>query len=430
MITSDEILNKLAGILSVAIEPPPEEEEFIEVEPEQIIGPADEESNQKTIDITEDEKSIKVPLDDLSWSDPRAGSPDWVASNHPYVYLRGTGAQYLGYLNPANSKTSDQLVKQVLNKNPELYYEWEIDKAEPKAGQDAASWKKTALDNLIKSNPQYALILGVFQDRLQDTQLDKEMLGNLFKNAIASESKNYSNIYEMFPGVLHNRMQELVKTIKSSYPDLYASLIAGTEWEYRLAPGTTAPEQKNKLSSREPARGSYEWMAQNYPHTYLRGQNTMKHGFIREKQDPKIIQPLMDTIVKENPDKYFAWHLNLVGGQPRKRDSSAINFKDWLRPAISSIVDKSPYGALVYDVTRFKNESAPYLEKLWNNLQNIANNRFEQGLDPYPGQIAGSMRKLAGRMAVVRPDLYIQHVIGTRFEDKDFTDRAKQNLKQ
>lgn len=420
----------------IPVPPVPQPDEPMEVEPEQIIPEDEPEQPEETPEptapeqpeagaqITEKEKGISVPLDDLSWSETNAGSAEWTAENHPYIYFRGHGAKYLGYLDRDNVPITKDLLREIVTNNPELYYEWELGKIGPKlrARGIKEDWKKAAMETLIDSNPEQALILGIYQDRRQNAEEDKELLYRLWHNAIAAEQQHE----EAFPGVLHERMQDLMRTIATEHPDLYERDIKGTEWETRLKGGP--PKQAPTLSAREAPRGSDEWMAENYPHTYLRGQNTMK-GFIREYHNPKVVEPLMNKIVSENPDKYFAWHLNLVGGQPRRQRSDAINFKDWLRPAIKSIVEKSPYGALMHDVTRFR-QSERYWEELWNNLESIADNREAQGLGRYPEQIAGSMRKLAGRMATIRPDLYMKYVVGTQFEDQDFTDRARQHLEE
>ena len=367
------------------------------------------------------------------WAEPDAGSPEWAAENYPYAYLFGH-APFMGYISDrSNDPVTKALMDKIVNEAPEKYFEWGLYRLENKALKRLkGDWAMKAAEALVDGNPHYAAILGFFEDA--EYQRDSTLLPRLWTNVINAEMNRSmtSTSGRLFPGMLFYRMKRLMKMLKESHPDFYAENIAGRPIEGKFsqqADPLASPRTKSKpLSKRDerdwpwdtPEPGTGEWLAEYYPHTYLRGQDTKSKGYMREFQDPDIIKPLMDKIVATDPVKYFEWNLRRVGDK-----GGRTNLKEWLRPAIKSLIEKSPYEALMFKVFKHR-EAESYLDELWSGLLEVGKGRESQGEDAFPGRVFNEMRSLAGFIANSRPDFYNKHIAKSRFATQEFNDRARQ----
>lgn len=418
--TRDEILFIFANILDSSNEQGPDlsrfpnalkvlEEEGLETKPPKTENP------------------INAPEDNGS----KTGSPEWAAANYPYAYLFGH-APFLGYISDRkNDPITKNLMENLVTNHPEKYFEWGLRRLEAKAlDRLGADWGLRAAEQLVKTNPHYAMVLGtIFKDKkyINNPTLLPELWDNMIKQETDRSMKTSSG--RMFPGMLFGRMKSLMNILKEHHPEFYKNNIEDTAIENKFsgpdrlpAPHTKSISNRENWPWGEPEPGTSEWLVENYPHTYLRGQDLAGSGYIREFQNPAAVKALMDKLVREDPIKYFEWNLRRVGDK-----GGNVNLKDWQRPAIESLIEKNPYEALMFKDKIFGvRGTEDFLPKLWEKLISLGASRNKKGLQEFPEQVYRNMLSLAGLIAVTDPEFYKSKIKNSMFSTKEFDDRAKQ----
>ena len=439
----DEIILALAGILEML--PPPAIPTFDKENEEQ------EKEEIKEVDEKKDDQPLKplplpMPLpvsykqempaepkpaevtpavSHNAWQEAEMGTAEWVAKNHPYSYLFG----HKPFLKFTGDKKFDPITKSlmeyIVTKEPEKYFEWGLHRKKLDLDRLGVNWGREAAKALVEKDPYYAMVLGIY-DNDYDIQKDPEILPRLWQNMMDSEFKRSSEMPEanIFPGVLFSRMRGLLSVLEKQHPDFYDLYLQDNALAQRIKSGRKfkTKETTRQLSKRdfpwgEPEPGTPEWLAEKYPHTYLRGQDTLSKGYVRELQDPFVIGSVMNRLVEENPIKYFEWNLRRVGDK-----GGRINLKEWLLPATKALIKKDPYSALMFARVYQYRENESLLPELWQRLADL------EGDSPSGQEVFRQMRSLAGKLAVTHPDFYMRNIQNTVYATAEFNDRARQML--
>jgi len=363
-----------------------------------------------------------------AWTESDVGTAAWVAEHHPYSYLFGHKPFLKFTGNPENDPITQGLMEKIVTQEPEKYFEWGLYRIKHDLERLGTDWGIRAAKALVEKDPYAAIILGIY-DNDYIIQRDPEILPTLWSKILDSEYNRSSKTEtgNIFPGVLFSRMRGLAKMLKEYHPDFYETYLADNALAQRIERGKefyTKETRRSPISHRErgfpwaePEPGTSEWIAEHYPHTYLRGQDTMSKGYVREFQDPAIIKSLMDKLVQENPIKYFEWNLRRVGDK-----GGRINLKDWLVPAATSLMDKNPYAALVFARIYQNRETERLLPELWDKLMVLERD------EPHEGEIKRHMRSMAGVLARSHPEFYDRKIKGTEYSTEEFDARARQAL--
>jgi len=458
--TRDEIMIALAGIFDTIPPPPipvfdkPEEPQETEEDSDkwkntnEELKRIEEEERQQDVPLPIPERQqsaptlspLPIPLPDAfvsapksieAWQEPGVGTAAWVAEHHPYSYLFG----HKPFMKFTNSEENDpitqKLMLNIVTQRPEKYFEWGLYRIKNNLARLDTNWGREAARTLVDKDPHYAMILGIY-DNDYDIQKDPEILPKLWANIVNEEFTRSSKTAtgNLFPGVLFDRARGLIKVLKNNHPDFYEANVKENMLAQKIESGKrfdTKETQRSPISVRErgfpwaePEPGTPEWLAENYPHTYLRGQDTLSKGYVRELQEPDVIEPLMDKLVAENPIKYFEWNLRRVGDK-----GGYIKLKNWLAPASKSLIEKNPYAALVFARVYQYRETEKYLPELWDRLSDLEQGRKESRRD----EISRHMRSLAGVLSKSDPGFYLGNIKGTRYATDEFDGRAIQMIR-
>jgi len=390
---------------------------------EQVDEPVvPEVSEDKPISIREQDeqdnsRNFDEPHVEHPWLLQNAGTAAWAAEYYPEAYLRGH-APFTKYVNrPENKDITDMLMGKIVSSMPEKYFEWRLDK-----NYKLENWEEPAVKALIEQDPERALMIGLprvlFSKRygllplLWVKMVGKEGTGGFEEQFGAN----------MFKGLVRKRMRELAIQINKHNPEFLDQIqfkrFADELINDHRNPLKNMPE---RISPRDKSpRGSLEWLAEQYPQTYLKGvdDKSLSKGHRRERgqSDDNLTYETIRRLLETNPIKFFEWGLN------RPND-----LKKYIDPAAKKIVETNPHQAVMADLFKMPVFHS-LLPALWKNLTEISQ-QYGKDTEWFPGYLANRMVSLLKIIKVRHPQYFDEKIKNTplhkRLEEVDDLIRSK-----
>lgn len=377
-----------------------EREQDVPIEPEDVAGPEDvpedrpisirEDQEQKQ----EDSESFDEPEAEHPWSLQDAGTPEWSAEHYPEAYLRGH-APFTKYVGRSENDTiTNSLMNKIVETMPEKYFEWRLDQ-----NMKLEKWEEGAVKGLIDQDPERALIIS-----LPKTLFAKryDLLPLLWSKMVEQEGSDPKK----YQGLVRKRMRDLALNIRSNNPKFFKQPRFGNLANELIEDQRNPLRYLSKpLSPRDdPAKGSFEWMAEKYPQIYLKGidDKSFSRGHRRERgrKQEAITDRTVRRLIDTNAIKFFEWGLN-----------RPTDLHKYIQLAAEKIVKDDPQAAIMADLFKM-DVFHSFLPDLWDNLVDVSE---QYGL---PGYLGNRMVSFWKKIQVKHSQYYKENIMGTPLDEK------------